>query len=749
MRNPALILLAVLALSMAYGCTITKAYPETKQETVFNTQKYDLDGDGATDLMVYDFYPVTVEGHTIRRQIAVAVHNTAAYTSFKNLSDLQLVTMRSNLDAVSGDSSLAFEACAANAGLKKDCTDVSTCTALCKGAYKCNKLLTGYQDAVPASMVEFVNDRNRMDGIFFQVRDEIIRQRNASVDEKNAYLNKVLGLVGAMADMYSNPIYNSQQLLLCTRTDVGADMLASTAGQIGTYEARPASYNYFVTVWTNGEPGSNVELADTIPPGFLASEDNLSSNQLIKVARNGSAYTIDWDSERTTSSGDMMAYRFKSARLPEELVAGLHSPAFVVNKLDLRLFIVPDSLFNILYGITGSFFIALGISLSLTLIILMIAVNLLAIAYNVAWAEMNKLGVMAGVRKAIGKAEPRWKTDAIIGIVLLVIGYYVAAFVAPDATAPSSLFSSVDYFTGLVLSINAAASLVSVGCMFIGLFLLYTALENRLKIMALERIYGVVIREEKDLFIARAASVKDKITELQQLVDACSREEFDVSAEYDILASISPERVDESARKMTPDSKKMIEKDLGDVESAIERLAERKKTADASWPKWSEHINQLLAEQDEVDISSLITVPASLRAWCLSRYAREHAAEGVVFEHDGIKKKKVTSESLIAGMVAHGLLEGAIVIRKDELAAAHMARGAATVPAALSLKLRGYLRSLAKSLGHAELSSFAAVGDRLVFVIMKDEDTDSALFIPREKFKDTIEEWKKKSKLLQ
>jgi hypothetical protein len=748
MRNPAIILLAVLALSMIYGCTITKAYPETKHDTVYNVQKYDLDSDGATDLIVYDFYPVSVEGHSIRRQVSVAVHNTATYTSFNNLSDLQLVNMRAKLDTVSADAALAFEACASNAGLKKDCTDVSTCTALCKGAYKCNKLLTSYQDATPAAMVDFVNDRNRMDGIFLKVRDDAIKQRDADADGKDAYLGNMLGLVGAMADVYSNPMYNSPQMLLCTRGDFGASQLAASAAQIGSYEPEPASYTYFVTVWTSGEAGSGMELTDAVPARFLANADALTSNQLIKVAKNSSSYVITWDSAHTTASGNILVYRFKSLNAPDEVAAGFSSPSFVINKLDTRIFIVPDFLFNALYGVTGSFFIALGISLSLTLVILLILVNLVAIAYNLAWAEMNKLGVMAGLRRAIGKAEPRWKTDAIIGVVLLVIGYYVAAFVAPDPLAPNSLFGAIDYFTGLVLSITAAASLVSVGCMFIGLFLMYTAAENRLKIMVLERIYGVSIREEKDLFIARAASVKDKITELRQLVDSCSREEFDVSAEYDILASIAPERVDELAKKMTPESKKAIEKDLGDVESAIERLTERKKTADASWPQWEKHVGELLAEQEEVDISSLITVPASLRAWCLSRYAREHAAEGVVFEHDAVKKKKVTTNSLIAGMVGHGLLEGAVVIRKDELVAAHMAHGASTVPAVLSLKLRAYLRSLSKSLGHAELSSFAAVGDKLVFVIMRDDQLDSVLFIPREKFKDAVEEWKKKSKLL-
>ena len=88
-------------------------------------------------------------------------------------------------------------------------------------------------------------------------------------------------------------------------------------------------------------------------------------------------------------------------------------------------------------------------------------------------------------------------------------------------------------------------------------------------------------------------------------------------------------------------------------------------------------------------------------------------------------------------------------MRAKEIAAAHMAQGAPTVPAAPALKLRGYLRSFARSLGQTELTSFAAVGDKQVLVIMKEGELESTLFIPREKFKEAIEEWKKKAKMFE
>jgi len=64
------------------------------------------------------------------------------------------------------------------------------------------------------------------------------------------------------------------------------------------------------------------------------------------------------------------------------------------------------------------------------------------------------------------------------------------------------------------------------------------------------------------------------------------------------------------------------------------------------------------------------------------------------------------------------------------------------------LKTRNSLKSLAKALGQHEPGSFAAVGEKNVLVLMKVSGIEAMLIIPREKFKEAVETFKKKAAML-
>jgi len=752
MRKALLTLLAALILVIASGCVTQKAFASGKPETVLGTQQIDLDKDGAPDVLVYDFAPVKVNGMTERRQVTVAAHYAANYTSHKNLTDLKLLEVRSKLDAFASNEVLSFEGCAANAGLKKDCADIASCSVLCTGSYKCEKILANYPDAVGNSMIDFVNRRNRLESMLLEARNAVLTLRTATPEQKDAYLNKLLGVKGEVAELYSNPFYNRQEMLLCSRSEFGLPEAMDAAAQIGDYAPAVDHYDYFVTLSVTGladqENPSGVALADGLPSSFITSDNDITSYLKINVEQNASAYSIIWESGKPSQAGVMLAYKFSSARPPEQVAAGFRSPGISISKMDLTMFVLPNALFTLIYGLTSNFFISLGAALSLTLIILLIAYNLATTGYAVAKAVMAGDNAMVGLRKAFGRTELRWKNDLLLAVFLLAAGYYLSAFMVPAGEVPRSMFSAVDYFAGLALSVPAAAGLAGVSCIFLGVLLTYTAIENKVRVTILEKAYGIVIKEEKDIFTARASRLREKVIELQRLVDTCSKNEFDVSTEYDVLAAVPPQRLDDLSRKMSPDSRKAIDRALSNVEDALERLAERKRMADENWPKWSDMIDKILVEQGEVYVTSLITVPASMRGWALARYAKEHGPEGVVAERDTIKKKLVTPDTLVRAMMKDGLLEGAIVVEKDQVTVAQMAQGTGTVAAVLVMKLRSYLHSTARALGQPDVSSFAVVGEKLVLVLLREQDKDTVLYIPREKFKDVIDEWKKRSRLL-
>jgi hypothetical protein len=744
-----LVLLILIFSLLSYGCISQKSYPSTTSEVISSSQTLDLDKDGTSDIIIYDFVPVKNNNVTLTRQVVAVARTSAQYVNLKDVSSFELLETRAKLDAFDSNQKTVLEACAVSAGLKQDCTALSACTVLCSGSTKCKRSLDKYPEAIPASMIEFVDDRRAVDESLLNGRNRVLNLEVGSQSEKDVYLNNIIDTITGIALVYSNPLYTRGELGVCSASEIDLTDLVNAASQMGNYTTNVDDYVYLVTIsaQSSEEQISGVELTDSIPATII-SLDDISSEQKIETMQNGSDYVVSWKSARFTKDGAMLGYRFVSSDSPQDVVAGLSSPLLTVNTLDLGALAITEMFFNLAHVLSGNFFIALGAAVAFTIVIILILYNLLIIVFNVIKARGVGENASVGLRRSFSGTELRWKSDGILGIVLLAAGYYISVFVVDQPSVPLTLVGAVDYFTGLALSTAAAAGLAGVGAIFLGVILIYNAIENKLKITVLEQAYGIAIKEEKGLFELRVKRLKEMIKELQKLVEEQSAEEFDVSQEYDVLTSLSIQRIEELSKKMNARSKKVIEDDLNRVEGAIERLTERKRTANESWEKWSGIIENMLTEQDEVYLTSLITIPASLRTWALRRYVKEKGGEGMVFERDSIKRRRVTPEALLKKLISQKLILGAVVMKNEKVLVAKMLSGSATVPSVLSLKLRSYVHSLAKSLGQHEPVSFATVGSKNVLVLMKIAELESMLIIPKDKFKEAVDEFKKKAGML-
>jgi hypothetical protein len=100
-------------------------------------------------------------------------------------------------------------------------------------------------------------------------------------------------------------------------------------------------------------------------------------------------------------------------------------------------------------------------------------------------------------------------------------------------------------------------------------------------------------------------------------------------------------------------------------------------------------------------------------------------------------------------MLTKGLLTGAVIIKNDKVETSEFAEGSGTVATALTLKLRTYLRSLAKKLGQHNAQSYVAIGTKTVVVYLKGRTLESMIFVKKEKFNDAVELWKNKMKLIE
>lgn len=232
--------------------------------------------------------------------------------------------------------------------------------------------------------------------------------------------------------------------------------------------------------------------------------------------------------------------------------------------------------------------------------------------------------------------------------------------------------------------------------------------------------------------------------ELKALLDALTKENFDVGAEYDVLDSISVERIDTLSKKMDSYSRRVIEDELAKIEETIQKVQEKKRVALESWPQWSATIAKILEESEEMHASNLISIPASLRTWAMQLYVKEHGDEGLSLEGDVIKRKVATPEKAANSLVTKGVLKGCIILKDSKIILSSVPTGSSALIGALTTKLFSYLKFLPKHLAQHDFNSLVTVGEAYVVVVLRLRTIQALLFIQKDKFKEAMDEWKSK-----
>lgn len=757
MRRSIVLLLAIFLLG--FGCLGESPYQGGKAEAVSGSSSVDLDGDLSPDYQVYDFAPIQYKdaGMTVHRQVTVTIETAGTYTSVNpNLTDVDLLVADQSLDEFSKSRIQADTACSQAIGLSNVvCSDVTTCSRLCSSAsQKCRKISDANEDVLAGSMISYVKANNEIRSLILDSRRMILTLREGTSEERDAFFGKTREIVSRIAELNANPIYTNDELLLCQHSDFGiVPYLVEATQAVGTYSIHNVSYRYHVmlsvspTAKTNsqdvGMETAGVGLTDTLPMSAVMDTDSISSIQTLSASGEGSAVRVNWTSAKASKQGYLMYYEFQSLEAPESVIPALKGPDMRVKRVNLTPLAPTNMILVAFNGIFKNYFLAYGAAVGITLAVLLFIYNIVVLAFTMLSEKAAGASLTTGFRKAFGRTDVRWKTDMLVAVVMLGIGFYVSNTMVTQPISPPSLLESVDFL------MKNDIGVIAIGFTLIGFLMGYFAIENFIKITILEKAYGVVIRQEKDMFLAKAASLKDRMAELEALIETYSKEDFDVSKEYDVLTAAKTEKIDVLTKNMTARSKALIDDYLMRVESGISSLKGRKKLADDNWPRWKETISKMLDEQGEVYTSSLVTVPASLRGWALGRYGKEAGTDALSFERDSIKKKKVSPDELVRDMIGKGIIKGAIVLKQDKVVLAEFAEGGNTVMTALGLKLYSYMKSLAKNLGQHQPQSFAAVGDKTVIIMMRNRMLDSILVISKDKFKDAVELWKAKMKIFE
>jgi hypothetical protein len=748
MRRAIAILVVFL---LAFGCLSETPYKSSRSEQQANMQAVDLNNDTVPDYMQYDYAPSTASGAglSVQRQVTVSVETNGTFLKINpNLTDVDLILADQSLDEFSKSRTQADTACSQAIGLSNVvCSDITTCTRLCSAAsQKCRKIAATYDEALAGSMISYVADNNQMRSLILDARRMVVNLRNASEGDRNAFFSKTRDMIAEVADVNSNPLYTDPDLALCSHDDFGVGYIDDALARIGTYESGPVSYHYRVMLSVkpvaDASDVAGVTLTDRMPLADVQ-PDQVQSIQQISATSDAASAVVSWSSTKPSKDGYVMYYEFNSPQPPEEVLASLRTPDISVKRLNLVLLGPTAAVMDAIYGMTKNYYVAMGAALGLTIDFLFVIYNIAILALAVVSERAAGFTLTAAFRKAFGRTDVRWKTDIVIALVLLAGGFYIASVMAPQPASPPPLIQSLDFL------LQNGMGAVAIAVILLGSVMIYFAIENFTKLTILERAYGMVIKHEKDLFTAKSASLKDRLKELEGLIEEYTKEEFDVSKEYDVLTSVRSEKFDATAKDMTARTKAILDDSLSKVENAVSSLKERKKLADANWPKWKEGIAKMLDEQGEVYTSSLVTVPASLRPWALGKFVREEGTEGLTMERDSIKKRKITPSELVQDMISRGLIKGAIVMKQDKIVLSEFAEGSGTVLTALALKLKSYTQSLGKNIGQGTPTGFTAIGGKTVVVMTRNRGIDSVLFLGKDKFNAAMEQWQSKMKIFE
>ncbi len=755
-----LILLLVLTI-LFFGCITQKEISIEKNEKVIKKNEVDIDDDGLWDYATYTFEPVKIENEQLQIQRWLFISNLKKVTlsSSLNLTDYTVESIYDKFEGFSKNIDISTKKCSNSLGLiGAICIDTKTCAKLCAAfSSKCSAMVDSYEAVIGNSIKSFVKNDNEMSTTISEIKKDLVYLKDMSENEKKELAQKIELIVGYLSAMNSELIVAHPSLTLCQQDNYDAKQLKNILDEFAVYTKEVKEYYYLLVISiedirteNKGWLPKSLIITDNLAKSGI-NTDEISSPHLepqyktLSINESESIISFKWEQVDPYSKGEtILIVRFSSKNPPATIITSLSTPVIMTKTIDITAALPTILIFDIAHQLFKNPQFALGFAFAVTIAVLLLIYRIAVIAYYVFSAVMAGETTRTGIRRAVARTRLQWKSDLLTAIILLIVSFAASFQLAPKVIT-STIFETVDY---LVRS-TEYFSIIGMLTAFFGILILYLAAENKVKISFLENEYGRKIKEEKDLFNANAAQLKAKINELKSITELVSGESVDVSREYALIEEYSQGKINNLTKKMDAYSKQSIEHALLEVELALQRLSEKKKLIIDNWQRWNETITSAIEENEEVSTNMLLGIPPSLRIWALTKYAKEHTDSNLVYEGDVLKRRSVNPDMAAKEMIRKGLVTGMVLVRDGKIIFVQIAKGSTGVTSVLAIKLINYTLSLVKKLGQHTYSTIAAVGDRLVLVLMHHSTVDAIMFIEKDKFKNAIEEWKNKLKLIE
>ncbi len=730
-------LIGALIFLLIAGCISENRFDSSSKDLLITSVPWSIPG-SSDDVFVATYAPVVHDDVSVKRTVVASAVRTTSFDSYRQLSDLDVITISSHYTSFIRSIDSQIAACDNSLGLVVNCIDSRTCAELCsKNSRTCKELYDADKESLGNQIFAYVLTKRDLESARDTFKTLLPTLRSLD-DREREDLNRLFGqTVNDVVALQASPVYTYSPLALCANPEYDLSSLVLVRDLVGQTSTETA-YKYDVFLQVDRDSSSLSQKDIELKESFVENEmKSFNSFQKTVLQSDGGKDTISFEPIKEKEA--ILHYSFVSSRPPQELFSEFNSPAVLIRTLDFSFLDPFFSVVKLFFSLTGNLFLSLALGLGIITVILLVAYNFVQIIFYTAFSgSLSKSALTHSFRKAFGRPRVHWKTDAAVAVVLIVGGFALAVMSA----SPLSKFPELSELVSLILYADPLALIGSVG-IFFGIVLAYLALENRIKITYLESLYGHELKADRDVIVAQVAELKSRYSELKELIEKQTRENFDVGEEHDVLATISIQRIDELSKSSDASAKKVIDDSLLRVDSAVRSLLEKRKTADENWVRWGDLVAKQLSENDQVYASSLIPVPKSLRSWALSRYVKEHPHDALSFEGDLIRKKATTLDHQVSTLFDDGLLSGLVILKSDKVIFSRLAGGAsATLVNVLSVRLVLYLRSLLRQIRQTSYSSFASVGESTVLAIIKQDAIESILLIPKDKFKDALDEAK-------
>lgn len=737
------LILALFVLFLVFGCIEQKTTSSNPSETVLSQTQLDLDSDGFWDYSKIDFSPQRRSdiGLEIKRTLIITPKKSFVYRNYNSsINDLDRLTIDSSLDNFESDFSSIYLNCANNMGvLGVTCTDPQTCFNLCTSSNSNCRKISSSDGLFAGNLIRsFSLNQREITKPVSNLRSDIYEVN--SLQSANSLLSEYTSFASKVSQSIKNPALSIYSL--CDVSAFDYSFLNQILSKIGSIESQTDSYEYQVVLSISNPSNSQIQsfdLTDSLAQDAII-PDSLSSPMSFDIV---SPNKVHLNQTSKLDSSFTLAYSFDSQLPPEQLIPSLNSPTIKTSVASLESLSIFQGPYSYVQKITSNSSISISLSFSLVVIGLLFIFNFSSLLFHFVSEKPSSMRFANSIRRAFGKVSVNWKTQLVLSVLSIVGAYGISVMLVP-----SDLLFSANLISVISNLLKSELLLVSILIGIFGFSQFYFALENLFKLMLLEKAYGIAISQEKDLYIAQASNLVDKISSLSKLVDSASSSGIDATSESDVLSRISGTKVSEMASVFNPKNKALVSEWGEKVDDAISSVSSKISGADQNWSRWESYISSMISSQPQLTVPMLVSIPPALRIFAVSKYVRLHSNE-VSFENGVISRKKLSYDGIVLEMVRNNYLKGGILLKDEKPIVNFFSSDGGTVNSVLSLKIRSSALAFSKSLLNRDVSSFVIVCDNLAIAYLKNLGLDAILFMDKEKYKDTLDMWKIKTKMVE